>query len=238
MNSVRHNCIIDSAEIYPVERLMKEWKSPVYAFYEPVPRISSIGGRRCHEFHCVAHRCNYISRRFRDTLSKASTGNLILHVKSCWGEEAWNAARKCQNATDAREEVTKPLLKSGLVGIRKKRKVPHFHRVPTKAETRCVHRRSSFPCQLTITVTFRAEIVRWVAESLQPFEIVEDHGFQSLMRKGCPEYYIPPALTVSRDVKVVFTRTRDRIARMLQARTKDSLDTTVTVLINFIGLRR
>lgn len=129
---------------------MKEWKSPVYAFYEPVPRVVSIEGRRCHEFYCVARKCNYMSRRFRDTLSRASTGNLILHVRTCWGEEAWNAAKKCRNATDAREKVTKPLLKAGLVGVRKKRKVPHFHRVPPKAETRCVHERFSFPCQLTI----------------------------------------------------------------------------------------
>lgn len=30
----------------------------------------------------------------------------------------------------------------------------------------------------------RAEIVRWVAESVWPFKIVEDRGFQSLMKTG------------------------------------------------------
>lgn len=63
----------------------------------------------------------------------------------------------------------------------------------------------------------RAELVRWVAESLRPFDIVKDRGFQSLMKTGRPEYYLPSPRTVSRDVKLVFARTRQRIAKMLQA---------------------
>ena len=62
----------------------------------------------------------------------------------------------------------------------------------------------------------RAEIVRWVAESTRPFSIVDDRGFQSLMKTGRPEYYIPSRWTVSRDVKLVFARTRQRIAKMLK----------------------
>ena len=59
----------------------------------------------------------------------------------------------------------------------------------------------------------RAEIVRWVSESLRPFKIVEDRGFQSLMKTGQPGYYIPSASTVSQDVKLVFAKTRGRIAK-------------------------
>ena len=62
----------------------------------------------------------------------------------------------------------------------------------------------------------RAEIVRWVAESTRPFSIVDDRGFQSLMKTGRPEYYIPSRWTVSRDVKLVFARTRQHIAKMLK----------------------
>jgi hypothetical protein len=36
------------------------------------------------------------------------------------------------------------------------------------------------------------------------------------MKTGRPEHYIPSPLTVSRDVKEVFTKTRSRIAKMLQ----------------------
>lgn len=62
----------------------------------------------------------------------------------------------------------------------------------------------------------RAEIVRWVSESLCLFEIVWDRGFQCLMKTGRPEYYIPLPSTVSCDVKLVFINVRKRIAKMLQ----------------------
>lgn len=65
-------------------------------------------------------------------------------------------------------------------------------------------------------IIHRAEIVRWVSESVRPFKIVEDRGFLSLMKTGRPEYYIPSASTVSRDVQIVFVRTRARMGQMLQ----------------------
>lgn len=58
-------------------------------------------------------------------------------------------------------------------------------------------------------------IVRWVAENMRPFKIVEDPGFLCLMKTGRPDYYIPSARTVSRDVKEVFIRCRERIAKVL-----------------------
>ena len=62
----------------------------------------------------------------------------------------------------------------------------------------------------------RAEIVRWVSESIRPFTIVKDRGFQSLMKTGQPKCYIPSPETVSRNVKKVFVQCRQRIATMLQ----------------------
>jgi hypothetical protein len=64
----------------------------------------------------------------------------------------------------------------------------------------------------------RAEIVRWVAESSRPLSIVKDRGFQSLMKTGRPAYWIPSQSTVARDVKLVFAKTRNRIARILKVR--------------------
>ena len=64
----------------------------------------------------------------------------------------------------------------------------------------------------------RAEIVQWVVESVRPFEIVRDRGFQSLMKTGCPAYYLPSLSTVSHDVRMVFTWTWKQIAKMLQVR--------------------
>ena len=36
------------------------------------------------------------------------------------------------------------------------------------------------------------------------------------MKTGRPEYYLPSHLTALRDVRLVFARTRNRIAKMLQ----------------------
>ena len=62
----------------------------------------------------------------------------------------------------------------------------------------------------------RAEIVRWVSESMRPFIIVEDRGFCKLIKMGRLYHYIPSKETVSRDVKHVFAICRQRIAKMLQ----------------------
>ena len=62
----------------------------------------------------------------------------------------------------------------------------------------------------------RIRIVRWVSESARPFEIVNDSGFQCLMKMGRPDYYIPDAGTVARDVRNTFTHTRQQLAAKLQ----------------------
>ena len=67
-----------------------------------------------------------------------------------------------------------------------------------------------------INLINRAEIVRWVAESKQPFKIVNNCGFQSLMKTGRPNYYIPSEQTVSRDVKQAFVHAHKQVAKMLQ----------------------
>lgn len=90
--------------------MSKAWTSPVYAFYDPIPEIIYVEGRRCHVFKCSAQGCKYISRRFLATKDKSSTSNLIKHVKAChgWGEEVWAAAVGCSTAKEARETITKP----------------------------------------------------------------------------------------------------------------------------------
>ena len=51
---------------------------------------------------------------------------------------------------------------------------------------------------------------------MRPFSIVKDRGFLKLMKTGRPNYYIPSPVTVSRDMKTVFIKCRQRIAHMLQ----------------------
>jgi hypothetical protein len=139
--------------------------------------------------------------RFLDTGDAKSTGNLRKHVKKCWGEHALEAAGETKNANEARTTIVQSILEMGTIKSSFERKgngkVSYSHRQHTKAE-------------------MRLEIVRWVSESLRPFEIVKDSGFQRLMKTGRPEYYLPSPSTVSRDVRLVFVQTRKQIARMLQ----------------------
>lgn len=60
------------------------------------------------------------------------------------------------------------------------------------------------------------EFVRWVTENNRPFQVVNDRGLRSLLKTGRPEYYIPSAETLSRDVKNVFICVRRRLAKALQ----------------------
>jgi hypothetical protein len=55
------------------------------------------------------------------------------------------------------------------------------------------------------------------------------------MKTGRPEYYIPSASTVSRDVKQVFTKVRGRIAKMLQVRIKSATWTYDEIDLPYLG---
>ena len=71
-------------------------------------------------------------------------------------------------------------------------------------------------CPHLIPYLCRAEIVCWVSESKQPFQIVKDCGFQNLMKTGRPEYHILSAETVSCDARNIFVNVHKRIVKMLQ----------------------
>lgn len=122
--------------------MMKAWTSPIYAFYEPIPSIEYIDSCRCHVFKCAGRGCKFTSRRYLDTKDKSSTGNLVRHVKVCWGKECWVAANACHTAEEARESVTKPYNISGSITASFSRtgkgKVTYSHRCHTKAKTKYV----------------------------------------------------------------------------------------------------
>jgi len=182
--------------------------SPIYAFFQPTPSIAIVDGRRVHEFHCSATNCKgrgkqpRVVRRYLDTTDRNSTGNLRKHARQCWGEEILQGADSCGDIDSTREGLVKAKkLRDGSITAaferKGKGKVTFSHRQHDKTET-------------------RAEIVRWVSESMRPFNIVNDRGFQCLMKTGRPGYYLPSGSTVSRDVKEVFKMVRSRVAKMLQ----------------------
>ncbi|KAG0700689.1 hypothetical protein DFH29DRAFT_807315, partial [Suillus ampliporus] len=184
------------------ERLSKEWVSPIYAFFEPFPTIGHENGRRYYEFRCVAKGCGKRIRHFLDKKDAKSASNMRKHACTCWGEEVVKAADDAKSCDIARESIVNGILTNGSITAsferKGKGKITYSHRQHTKTET-------------------KAEIVRWVCESARPFDIVKDRAFQSLMKTGRPEYYIPSPSTVSRDVKLVFARMCQRIAKMLQS---------------------
>ncbi|KAG1735952.1 uncharacterized protein EDB91DRAFT_1056014 [Suillus paluster] len=181
------------------ERLMKDWTSPIYAFFDPTPTIKTKGDQRAHSFKCMAKGCQVKIRRFLDKKDARSTGNMCKHIRICWGDEVLQAADEARNAEEAHMKIVGNFLRNGSITTVFERKgqgkVTYSH------------------CQHTQTET-KAEIVHWVSENLRPFKIVKDRGFQSLMKTGRPEYYIPSPSTVSWDTRLVFAKTRQQIAKM------------------------
>lgn len=188
-----------------VETLMCGWDAPVYTFFEPRPMIEYKKGHRSHVFKCAKKDCKAKEgvRRYLDTKDSTSTSNLIRHVERCWGTKALKMAMEIGSAEDARDQVFEKILRDVPLTVHFERKkggqVSYMHRNFTKIET-------------------RTKIVRWVCESARPFKIVKDRGFLTLMKTGRPAYYVPSPSTVSRDAKTVFARTRNRVAKLLQAR--------------------
>ena len=65
---------------------------------------------------------------------------------------------------------------------------------------------------------------RWFAESARPFRVVRDRGFRWLQKEGRPKHYIPSKETVARDVKKLYTKTKEKLAEELQVSTKNRIE--------------
>ena len=135
--------------IFPLERLSKDWTSPIYAFFQPMPSIVNIGGRCAHEFTCTASSCkghgkqSRIVRCYLDTSDRNSTGNLQKHARLCWGDENVHGADTCGNRDAVRDGLnTAKKLKNGSIMAAfkstEKGKGTYSHRQHDKAQTRSV----------------------------------------------------------------------------------------------------
>lgn len=122
------------------------------------------------------------------------------HAVLCWGEDAVRAADSAKNLAEVREKIVAPLARNGSITDTFERKpgnITYSHKPHTQVES-------------------RTEIVKWLAENLRPYKVVSDRGFLSLMKTGRPGYFVPSPSTVARDMKAVYIRARNRIAKMLQ----------------------
>ncbi|KAE9393957.1 hypothetical protein BT96DRAFT_771236, partial [Gymnopus androsaceus JB14] len=62
----------------------------------------------------------------------------------------------------------------------------------------------------------RVVTARWVSELAGPFHIVKDRGYRWLQKEGRPERYIPSRETVSKDVKNLYEKVKEKLAEELQ----------------------
>jgi hypothetical protein len=207
--------------------LLKDWNAPVYAFFDPVPSIDYVGNpaQHAHIFECNAEGCKgkglnqWHIQRYLDMANGKSTSNLRHHAKICWGEKAIVGADAAKLHGAAHKIIEKSLrmqdrsITTMFECVKGNGKIVYSHKQHTKtrAQYTCV-------CLLAHNAdkVISAEMVRWVAESMCPFKIVNDQGFQCLMKTGRPGYYIPSPETVSRDTKKVFACCHKRIMKILQ----------------------
>lgn len=129
-----------------LERLKKDWHTPIYAFFHPDPEINYVDGRRVHDFICNAKVCKGKGksprrvRRYLDTSDKKSTGSMRRHAKVCWGEENVARADESANINASREALKNAKLIDGTITAVFERtgkgKITYSARQHTKAETR------------------------------------------------------------------------------------------------------
>jgi hypothetical protein len=115
----------------------------VYAFFDPVPSIEYIGGRRSHAFRCTAKSCKMREptvRRFLDKGDAKSTSNLRKHAKKCWGDDVVASADNASCADDVRRTGLGGKLSSSLITAAFERsgkgKVTYSHIQHTRTESR------------------------------------------------------------------------------------------------------
>ena len=91
-----------------LDHLRKDWDSPIYVFFNPLPSIEYVEQRKSHVFKCSAIQCHYRSRsvrRFLDKSDAKSTSNLRRHAKACWGKDVVAAADSTRDVSAARDAL-------------------------------------------------------------------------------------------------------------------------------------
>ena len=124
-------------------RLQKEWDSPIYIFFKPIPTIQYIQNRKAHVFECAARQClgrTRFIRRYLDTSDAKSTGNMRRHARICWGSEAVDAADGTRDIKVARGALRNMRTTNGSITAAFHRvargRVVYSHRQHTKTEAR------------------------------------------------------------------------------------------------------
>ncbi|KAH0826877.1 hypothetical protein J3R83DRAFT_4420 [Lanmaoa asiatica] len=120
---------------------MKDWNSPIYAFFEPRPCIiTNVDGQSTHVFKCCACGCKKTICQFLDTSGVRSMSNLQKHVKSCWGQQVLEAANDAKDADEVQTKIVPNILWDGSITMaferKGKGKLTYSHQQHTQQETK------------------------------------------------------------------------------------------------------
>ncbi|KAF9036401.1 hypothetical protein BDP27DRAFT_1528361, partial [Rhodocollybia butyracea] len=166
-------------------------KAPIYAFFHADPDVDfdNDGTAEYVTFSCAA--CRTQVRQGHKTTDKASTGALIRHAKSCWGDKAVSAVQQSKSLDKARDAIGRKGQSKLTAALRT---------VKGWAESK-------------VTQPPTKKSIRFAA---RPFRLVEDRCYCWLQREGRPTQYIPSKEMVSRDVKHLYQQTKEKLAQELQ----------------------
>ena len=87
------------------EWMMRDWNSPIYAFFSPVPDIEYVDNQCSHVFRCLAKGCNHKVCHYLDKSDRVSTGNMHKHVCLCWGETVLNKVGDAKDLEMAQKAI-------------------------------------------------------------------------------------------------------------------------------------
>ena len=120
---------------------MKDWNSPVYAFFSPVPKIEYINNQQTHAFQCLAKGCKHKVQQYLDKGDKGSMSNMWRHACLCGGETAVDDVTNGQNL-ETTCEIVRNHTEQGTISATFKQKgkttVTYSHRQHTCTETKFI----------------------------------------------------------------------------------------------------
>ncbi|KAE9404170.1 hypothetical protein BT96DRAFT_989650 [Gymnopus androsaceus JB14] len=152
------------------------------------------------EFACTS--CRKTIKQGLTGSDAASTGVLIRHARDCFGSKAVKSVRQSKDINKAHEVLKK-------FGKKSQSKL-------TAALKTIKGWAESFSTQPPSKESIRVVTACWVSESVRPFHIVKDHGYRWLQKEGHPERYIPSRETVSKDVKNLYEKVKEKLAKEFQ----------------------
>ena len=152
---------------------------------------------------------------------KGSTSNMHKLAKICWSVEIVSKVLQSRDELtikDVRKSLSEAKIRDGTIMAMFERKGKEVVSSSMKQHT-YMETRSVILYILSKKLTYnicRVKCVKWVVESMRSMKIVEDPAFVRLMKTGRPQYRLPSAKTVARNVHLVFRRVRRRIKKMLK----------------------